>query len=65
MEHWYIVIFDDNYNIKLAFKTDGFPYISQVTAVLKDLEEEYAPKDIQRLKIDFLDEESFLEIKNN
>ncbi len=63
IEYWYIVVFDDLYNIKHAFKTDGFPYISQVVAVLKDLEDQYKSSDLEKLKIDFLDEESYKEIK--
>jgi len=59
---WYIIIFDDDFNIKHVFKTEFFPYLDQIAAVLKDLEDLYESNEIKKLKLNIIDSQTYTNI---
>ena len=61
MDGYYVIFFDDEYNIKKAHKANTYPTVKEIVYLLKSLEKSDL-KDIEELKMDIITEQTFREM---
>ncbi len=63
MTGYYVIFFDDDYNIKQAHKAKNYPIVKEIVYLLKSLEQSDL-KDIESLKMDIITEQAFREMQS-
>lgn len=57
-ESYYVIFFDDDYNIKKAHKSKKYPNVSEIVSLLKLLEVSELTN-VEKLKMDIITEEQY------
>ena len=61
MDGYYVIFFDDDYNIKKAHKAKKYPTVGEIVYLLKSLEQSELTE-IEKLKMDIITEQAYREM---